>query len=56
MRSTMSADKSVRLFYRKEDSVALSSDCTDEQTDLEVHYPHMSDKSFLHVVSHLSIL
>ena len=40
-------------FYKVADSVALRSDCTDAQADLEQHCPHMSECPFLHGVSHL---
>ena len=38
----------VILFYRKADSVALRSDCADAQTDLKLHWPHMSEDPFSH--------
>ena len=31
------------IFYFDVDSVALISDCSDGQTDLEIQYPHMAD-------------
>ena len=35
--SALYADKSLRLFYRVADSVALRSDWEDMQTDFELH-------------------
>ena len=49
MRTTLSADGSMRVFYRITDRVAL----IDAETDLEQHCSHMSKDRYLHDMSHM---
>ena len=39
-------------FHKKEDNVALRSDCMDAEVDLQLHFLHMSEELFLLDVAH----